>query len=79
MFGTGTQFYTTLYNTLSDGALLRAYKAIMEYTPYYTFAHVFCNVKILDAFKGATRVHLVDYGIFYGLHWPNLIQQLAMQ
>ncbi len=79
MSGIGTQLYTTLHNTLSAGTLLRAYKSIMEYTPYCTFAHVFCNVKILDAFKGATRVHLVDYGILYGLHWPSLIQQLAMR
>lgn len=32
---------------------------------------------VLDAFEGATRVHVVSYGIQYGTEFPGLMHQLA--
>jgi hypothetical protein len=41
---------------------------------------MFYDANIMDVCKNASQVHLVDYGIMYGsLHWPCLIQQLAMR
>jgi hypothetical protein len=40
----------------------------------------FLSIKtILDAFEGATHVHVVDYGLTYGGQWPCLIQQLSQR
>jgi hypothetical protein len=32
---------------------------------------------ILDAFEGASNVHVIDYGISHGIQWQCLIQHLA--
>ncbi|XP_002977081.2 scarecrow-like protein 31 [Selaginella moellendorffii] len=37
----------------------------------------FANQMILDACRGAKRVHIVDYGILYGDQWPSLIKALS--
>jgi hypothetical protein len=80
MSGIGAQLYVTLRNTgPSFGPMLRAYKSLMDCFPFKQIIHFIASVLILNAFKGATRVHLVAYGSAFGIHWPFLIQQLAMQ
>lgn len=34
---------------------------------------------ILDAFEGATRVHVINYGMMFGIEFPSLIQHLSMR
>jgi hypothetical protein len=78
MSGTGAQLYTSLdNNSPSIGTILRTYRSIVMDVPYVNFGIQFCTTQILDAFKGATHVHVIDYGILYGLHWPCLIQELG--
>jgi hypothetical protein len=78
MSGTGAQLYTSLENNNpSTGTTLRAYRSIVMDVPYMKFGIQFCTTQILDAFKGATHVHVIDYGILYGLHLPCLIQELG--
>ncbi|KAH9540082.1 hypothetical protein CY35_15G090800 [Sphagnum magellanicum] len=78
MSGTGAQLYTSLdNNSPSTGTILRAYRSIVMDVPYVKFGIQFCTTQILDAFKGATHVHVIDYGILYGLHWPCLIKELG--
>jgi hypothetical protein len=80
MFGNGAQLYTTIdNNTSSTGTMLRVYKSIMMDLPYQRLGYLFCTTNILAAFKGAIRVHVVDYGILYGFHWACLIKELANQ
>jgi hypothetical protein len=78
MSGTGAQLYTSLENNnLSTGTLLQAYRSIVMDVPYTKFGIQFCTTQILDAFKGAMHVHVIDYGILYGMHLPCLIQELG--
>ncbi|MCO5582377.1 hypothetical protein L7F22_036271 [Adiantum nelumboides] len=39
--------------------------------------HYFANQNILKAAEGASRLHILDYGFFYGMQWPCLINALA--
>jgi hypothetical protein len=77
--GTGAQLYTSISNnTPSTREMLQVYKKIiMDHLPYERLGHFFCTTRILNVFKGVMRVHVVDYGILYGFHWPCLIKELA--
>ncbi|CAK9207163.1 unnamed protein product [Sphagnum troendelagicum] len=78
MSGAGAQLYTSLDDdSPSVGTTLRTFRSIGMDVPYMKFGIQFCTTQILDAFKGAKHVHVIDYGIQYGLHWPCLIQELG--
>ncbi|KAJ7566130.1 hypothetical protein O6H91_02G089600 [Diphasiastrum complanatum] len=57
--------------------ILKAYHLFLETTPYMKIPHYFATQTILKACKGAQRLHIVDYGILYGIQWPALIEALA--
>ncbi|CAM6104505.1 unnamed protein product [Calypogeia fissa] len=50
-----------------------------ETCPYLKFAHFTANQAILEAFKGAKFVHVIEFNLNHGLQWPALIQALAMR
>ncbi|GKA19139.1 GIA/RGA-like gibberellin response modulator [Tanacetum coccineum] len=50
-----------------------------ESSPYLKFAHFTANQAILEAFDGATRVHVVDFSLNQGMQWPALMQALALR
>lgn len=50
-----------------------------ETCPYLKFAHFTANQAILEAFSGAPRVHVIDFGLKQGMQWPALIQALALR
>ncbi|PWA65929.1 DELLA3 protein [Artemisia annua] len=50
-----------------------------ESSPYLKFAHFTANQAILEAFAGATRVHVVDFSLNQGMQWPALMQALALR
>nr|APM86405.1 DELLA protein [Chrysanthemum lavandulifolium] len=50
-----------------------------ESSPYLKFAHFTANQAILEAFEGATRVHVVDFSLNQGMQWPALMQALALR
>lgn len=78
MSGTGGQLYTALSNSRpSAKKMLEAFKLYCQYCPFIRASYYFANHTILDAFKDAPRVHVVDYGILYGTQWPCLIHQLS--
>lgn len=80
MSGTGAQLYKAISNnSLSDGMILKALRLFVDYCPYIKVGHFLATKVILDAFEGATRVHVVDYGLTYGGQWPCLIQQLSQR
>ncbi|MFS8009795.1 putative transcription factor GRAS family [Helianthus anomalus] len=50
-----------------------------ESCPYLKFAHFTANQAILEAFAGATRVHVIDFSLNQGMQWPALMQALALR
>ncbi|KAF7831089.1 DELLA protein GAI-like [Senna tora] len=50
-----------------------------ESCPYLKFAHFTANQAILEAFAGANRVHVIDFGLKQGMQWPALMQALALR
>jgi len=62
---------------LRQKKMLEAFKLYCQYCPFIRASYYFANNTILEAFKDAPRVHVVDYGILYGTQWPCLIHQLS--
>ncbi|KAI5079195.1 hypothetical protein GOP47_0006866 [Adiantum capillus-veneris] len=58
-------------------SFLRAAKMWYEMTPFMKILHYFVNQNILKAAEGAWRLHILDYGMSYGMQWPCLINALA--
>lgn len=81
MSGTGGRLYSALSNNRpSEAQMLKAQALFFcEYCPFIQVPHVFANHSIMEAFKGASRVHVIDYGILYGLQWPCLLWQLSQR
>ncbi|KAI5083792.1 hypothetical protein GOP47_0003535 [Adiantum capillus-veneris] len=76
--GTGDRLYSVFTNNSPSAArMLKAHQLFVKVCPFVTVSHFFANRAILEAAKGASRLHIVDYGILYGLQWPCLISALA--
>ncbi|XP_057456864.1 scarecrow-like protein 4 [Lotus japonicus] len=67
---------TGLEPTASEELIL-SYKALNDACPYSKFAHLTANQAILEATEGATRIHIVDFGIVQGIQWAALLQAFA--
>ncbi|CAL5044862.1 unnamed protein product [Urochloa decumbens] len=57
-----------------DATALRVLNAV---TPIPRFLHFTINERMLRAFDGHDRVHVIDFDIKQGLQWPGLLQSLA--
>ncbi|CAL9087885.1 unnamed protein product [Musa textilis] len=57
-----------------DAVALRLLNCI---TPVLKFLHFTMNERLLKAFEGRDRVHIIDLDIKQGLQWPSLLQSLA--
>lgn len=78
MSGTGEQLYTVISNNCPSAvATFKATRLYFENCPYIKLTHFFSMGTVLDAFEGATRVHVVFYGIQYGTQFPGLMHHLA--
>jgi len=78
MSGTGEQLYTVISNNCPSAvATFKATRLYFENCPYIKLSHFFSMGTVLDAFEGATRVHVVFYGIQYGTEFPGLMHRLA--
>jgi hypothetical protein len=76
--GTGGQLYTALTtNAPSAAKMLKAYRQFLDVCPFVKVSHFFANRAIVKAAKGASRLHIVDFGTLYGFQWPGLISALA--
>ncbi|MCO5593017.1 hypothetical protein L7F22_047021 [Adiantum nelumboides] len=64
-------------NTLSVASFIRSGRIWYEVAPYSKVMHYFANQTILKAAKGASRLHVLNYGMFFGMQWPCLINALA--
>ncbi|KAI9126294.1 hypothetical protein K1719_002715 [Acacia pycnantha] len=52
--------------TTSEEELTLSYKALNDACPYSKFAHLTANQAILEATEGASKIHIVDFGIVQG-------------
>jgi len=78
MTGTGGQLYTAVnHNHRSAPEVLNAFLNFFDHCPLLKMSYFFANLAILKAFGDAKRVHIVDYGILYGMQWPSLIYHLS--
>ncbi|KAJ1274010.1 hypothetical protein BS78_05G030500 [Paspalum vaginatum] len=76
--GTGSQVYQSLVaRRTSVVEFLRAYKLFMAASSFKKANVIFSNKTILDAAAGRSKLHIVVYGLQYGLQWPGLLHFLA--
>ncbi|KQK10137.1 scarecrow-like protein 34 [Brachypodium distachyon] len=76
--GTGSQVYQSLVaKRTSVVEFLKAYKLFMAACCFKKVSFGFANLTILDAVVGKSRLHIVDFGVQYGLQWPGLMRLLA--
>ncbi|KAM0948296.1 putative transcription factor GRAS family [Dioscorea sansibarensis] len=76
--GTGSQIYQFLVakrTTATD--ILKAYQLYLAACPFKKITHFLSNQTILNVSEKASRVHIIDFGIYFGFQWPCLIQRLA--
>ncbi|WVZ68232.1 hypothetical protein U9M48_017195 [Paspalum notatum var. saurae] len=76
--GNGSQIYKSVIMTrFSCTDVLKAYHLYLAACPFKKISHFFANQTIMNAVEKAKKVHIVDYGIYYGFQWPCLIQRLS--
>ncbi|GFZ18039.1 GRAS family transcription factor [Actinidia rufa] len=63
--------------TMSDADILRAYKLCLSSFPFMETSYFFVAQMIMDLAEKATSIHVIDFGITYGLQLIHLIQQLS--
>ncbi|RLN40023.1 scarecrow-like protein 9 [Panicum miliaceum] len=76
--GTGSQLYHKLVakrTTVSD--MLKAYHLYLAACPFKRLSHFLSNQTILSMTKNASKVHIIDFGIYFGFQWPCLIRRLS--
>jgi hypothetical protein len=76
--GTGSQLYHKLVakrTTASD--MLKAYHLYLAACPFKRLSHFLSSQTILSMIKNATKVHIIDFGIYFGFQWPCLIRRLS--
>lgn len=66
---------SSLESSYSDVLQMHFY----ETGPYLKFAHFTANQAILEAFAGASRVHVIDFSLKQGMQWPALMKALAVR
>lgn len=76
--GTGSEIYRSLVGKRKTvGDVLKAYQLYLATCPFKKLSYHFANQTILDAIQNATRVHILDFGIFFGFQWPVFIKFLS--
>ncbi|XP_020596441.1 scarecrow-like protein 14 [Phalaenopsis equestris] len=76
--GTGSVIYNALVakrKTASD--VLKAYQVYLAASPLKMVSYHFSNQTILNTIGNATRVHILDYGIYFGFQWPPFLKMLS--
>ncbi|KAF6987344.1 hypothetical protein CFC21_004999 [Triticum aestivum] len=78
--GIGSQVYRNLMERrTSTTDWLDACSHFHSSCPFDRTAHYFASQAILGVSQGQPRVHIVDFGIGFGLQWPLMIQRFSQQ
>ena len=75
--GTGSQVYQSLMGQRTSVVdYLKAYKLSMAASCLKKVKFMFSNMTICHAVAGRSKLHIVAYGVQYGLQWPGLLHLL---
>ncbi|PKA63144.1 Scarecrow-like protein 9 [Apostasia shenzhenica] len=78
--GTGSEIYHSLVAKRKTAAdVLKAYQLYLAACPFKKISYHFANQTILETIEKATRVHIVDFGIYFGFQWPVFIKLLSQR
>ncbi|KAG7949753.1 hypothetical protein I3843_13G078700 [Carya illinoinensis] len=79
--GSGIQlFYSSLVSRkISAPEILSAYKLHLSVCPFKRISLIFTNLMIFKVAEKATTLHVIDFGIGYGLQIALLIQKLSQR
>ncbi|XP_048562836.1 scarecrow-like protein 30 [Triticum urartu] len=78
--GIGSQVYRNLMERrTSTTDWLDACSHFHASCPFDRTSHYFASQAILGVSQGQPRVHIVDFGIGFGLQWPLMIQRFSQQ
>ncbi|KAL3518172.1 hypothetical protein ACH5RR_020761 [Cinchona calisaya] len=76
--GMGTTLYTAFSTRrVSAADTLKAYQAYILACPFQKMSNILAGKSILKLAKEAKKIHIIDFGILYGFHWPCFIQALS--
>ncbi|KAH0465964.1 hypothetical protein IEQ34_006067 [Dendrobium chrysotoxum] len=62
---------------MNDHDEAMALRILNNVTPIIRFIHFTLNERLLTAFEGKDRIHIIDFDIKQGLQWPSLLHSLA--
>jgi len=77
--GTGTQIFysSSISKRISATEMLKTHKVHISASPFRRASLFFTTKMINKAAEKATSLHIIDFGIKYGFHWPLLIYNLS--
>lgn len=75
--GRGTQCSFSLASPLDVLLKFSAYKAFAEMSPVLQFTSFTSTQVLLEELAGANIIHVIDFDVGVGSHWPALIQELS--
>ncbi|KAL8531450.1 hypothetical protein ACS0TY_008158 [Phlomoides rotata] len=75
--GTGRASYVAFSSRISAAEILRGYQTFIKACPFRKISNILANKTIKKLAKGASTLHIIDFGILYGFQWPCLIQALS--
>ena len=75
--GSGTQIYKGILTKPSAANVLKAYHLLLAVSPFKKVTNFVLNKTITKVAEKAARLHIIDFGIFYGFQWPSFIQRLS--
>ncbi|KAH9626584.1 hypothetical protein KSS87_005435, partial [Heliosperma pusillum] len=78
--GTGwARYKEEMSRRIPSSDILTAYKAYVSAIPFRRTSYFMANDAITKLAQNSTRIHIIDFGIFFGFQWPGLIQKLAQR
>ncbi|KAL9228719.1 hypothetical protein vseg_004268 [Gypsophila vaccaria] len=76
--GTGPTISTNIVDVkIPTSDFLKAYRTYVTAIPFKRMSYFVANTTILKQAEKATKIHIIDFGIFLGLQWPCLIKRLS--
>ncbi|XP_071914525.1 scarecrow-like protein 30 isoform X2 [Coffea arabica] len=75
--GMGTTMYTAFSTRVSAADTLKAYQAYILASPFRKMSNILTGKTIQKLTTEASQIHIIDFGILYGFHWPCFIQALS--
>ncbi|KAF8041241.1 hypothetical protein BT93_B3237 [Corymbia citriodora subsp. variegata] len=72
-----TFFYSSEMQKRTVADKLKAYQLHFTACPFKKIPLLFANVTLLKIAATAKVLHIIDFGIGFGFHWPILIQELS--